>query len=386
MSSPATPSPADDRIGVLYVIWSLQMGGAERVVYDLARGIDRRVFRPNVCCLNFKGRLGEELEREGVPVFALDKRPGVDTGVISRISRLMHELDVSVVNTHLWTSSFWGRLAARRARMKTVVVTEHNLDLWRRPWHRLADRWLARRTNHFVFVSEEVRDFYQAYLRLPADRFDVILNGIDLTPFRRPLDREAARSAMGLPAHRPILGVVGRLEERKGHRFFLSAMKELCAQHPEALGLVVGEGREMEALRRLHAELALGDSVKLQGYWPDLTQALAAIDIFVLPSLMEGHPLAALEAMAAGKPVVATRVGGNARAVEEGVCGLLVPPGDPVALKAAMSALLSDPARAEAMGREGRRRVEARFDLRRAVEANEQLYRRYAGARKGAVR
>ncbi len=104
--------PADERICVLYVIWSLQMGGAERVVADLARSLDRRRFRPLVCCLNFKGSLAEGLEAAGIPVFALDKGKGLDLRVLPRLVRLMREERVDVVHTHLWTSSFWGRLAA----------------------------------------------------------------------------------------------------------------------------------------------------------------------------------------------------------------------------------------------------------------------------------
>src|SRR5262249_39843365 len=131
MSSP----PADGRPTVLYVIWSLQAGGAERVVADLARKIDRRRFRPLVCCLNFKGQLAAPLEADGVPVFALDKRPRLDPRVLFRLVRLMRREKVDVVHTHLWTSSLWGRLAAVLARVPVRVVTEHNLDTWRRAPH-----------------------------------------------------------------------------------------------------------------------------------------------------------------------------------------------------------------------------------------------------------
>ena len=124
---------SDPRIAVLYVIWSLQMGGAERVVADLARSLDRRVFRPLVCCLNFKGNLAPGLEAEGIPVFALDKGKGLDLRVLPRLVRLMRRERVQVVHTHLWTSSFWGRMAAVLARVPVVVVTEHNLDTWRAP-------------------------------------------------------------------------------------------------------------------------------------------------------------------------------------------------------------------------------------------------------------
>jgi glycosyltransferase involved in cell wall biosynthesis len=365
---------SDGRLSVLYVIWSLQMGGAERVVADLARHLDRRLFRPLVCCLNFKGRLAEALEAEGVPVFALDKRPKLDLRVLVRLVRLMRRERVDVVHTHLWTSAFWGRLAGALARVPVVVITEHNLDTWRRAPHLLADRLLGRVTDDWVFVSREVEAFYRARLALPAGRGHVVHNGVDVAPFTRRPDAAAVRARMGLPAAARVAGVVGRLEARKGHRFFLDAMRRVVDRAPGTIGLIVGEGREKEALLAQRDALGLGDAVRLVGYWPDLAEAFAALDVFVLPSLMEGHPLAILEAMAAGKPVVATDVGGNGEAVQPDVTGLLVPPADPAALADAILSLLAEPERSLALGEAGRRSLDRRFSLEAAVRANEHLY------------
>jgi glycosyltransferase involved in cell wall biosynthesis len=366
-----------DRISVLYVIWSLQTGGAERVVADLARGLDRRVFRPMVCCLNFKGRLAEELEAEGIPVFALDKRPKLDPRLLLRLVRLMRKERVDVVHTHLWTSSLWGRLAALLAGVPVRVVTEHNIDTWRRPWHLLADRLLGYFTHEWIFVSGEVESFYRKHLGRASRRGRVVHNGIDVAALSRPVDRHEVRRRMGLPPEARVAGVVGRLDPRKGHRYFVEALHRLSAQDPSVFGLVVGEGKEKEALHAQRDALGLAERLCLVGYWPSLAEALAAIDVFVLPSLMEGHPLAILEAMAAGKPVVATRVGGNPEAVEDGVTGLLVPAEDVTALEGAMRALLGDPDRAQRMGDEARRRLDQRFSLAAAVRANQEVYLRH---------
>jgi len=365
---------SDGRLSVLYVIWSLQMGGAERVVADLARSLDRRLFRPLVCCLNFKGRLAEVLEADGVPVFALDKRPKLDLRVLLRLVRLMRRERVDVVHTHLWTSSFWGRMAGALARVPVVVITEHNLDTWRRAPHLLADRLLGRVTDDWVFVSREVEAFYRARLALPPGRGHVVHNGVDLAPFRCRPEAAEVRARMGLPGAARVAGVVGRLEARKGHRFFLDAMRRVVDRMPGAVGLIVGEGKEKEALLAQRDALGLGDAVRIVGYWPELAEALAALDVFVLPSLMEGHPLAILEAMAAGKPVVATDVGGNAEAVQPGVTGLLVPPADPTVLADAILSLLAEPGRSRALGEAGRRSLDRRFSLQAAVKANEELY------------
>jgi glycosyltransferase involved in cell wall biosynthesis len=368
-------SPSSERINVLYVIWSLQTGGAERVVADLARGLDRARFRAMVCCLNFKGRLAEELEREGIPVFALDKKPKLDPGVLFKLVRLMRREKVDVVHTHLWTSSFWGRLAASIARVPVVVVTEHNLDLWRRAPHFLSDRLLARGTDAWIFVSREVDAFYRPRLPGREAALHTVHNGVDLASLRSaPIPPLRVKDKMGLPAGKRVVGVIGRLEARKGHRFFLEAMPAVLAAAPDTIGVVIGEGKEAEALAAQHESLGLGEGVRLVGYWASVAEALSAIDVFVLPSLMEGHPIALLEAMAAGKPVVATSVGGNGEAVADGVTGLLVPPGDASALAAATLALLRDPERAARMGQAGQAAVRERFSLEAAVRANEEVY------------
>jgi sugar transferase (PEP-CTERM/EpsH1 system associated) len=379
------PGGPDDRISVLYVIWSLQMGGAERVVYDLARKLDRRRFRPMVCCLNFRGRLADELEKEGIRVYALDKKPKLDASVLVKLWKLMRRERVDVVHTHLWTSSFWGRLAALLARVPVVVITEHNLDTWRRTPHFLADRLLGAGTDHWIFVSDEVKAFYRRRLRLGEDDFHVVHNGIDLAQFEAPVDPAQVKQAMGLPAGKRVVGVVGRLEERKGHRFFVDAMKILLARHPDVVGLIVGEGKEMQRLKAQRDALGLQEGVRLLGYWANLAEALGVVDVFVLPSLMEGHPLAILEAMGAGKPVVATTVGGNAEAVEDGVTGYLVPPADPAALADAIQKVLAEPETAGRMGQQARRRLEQRFNLQAAVEVNQDVYTRYCRKNKGGV-
>jgi glycosyltransferase involved in cell wall biosynthesis len=373
------------RTRVLYVIWSLKMGGAERVVFDLARRLDRQLFEPMVCCLNFKGDLAPDLEAAGVPVFVMDKRPGLDPALVPRLARLMRRQHVDVVHAHLWTSSFWGRLGALVARVPAVVVTEHNLDHWRRPWHLLADRLLARTTDEFLFVSREVEGFYRERLALAPERGQVVHNGVERPPLEDLPDPQTARARLGIPSG-PVVGVVGRLEARKGHVFFLEAMARLKETRPGARGLIVGDGVERSTLESRCRQLGLGDTVRIVGFWPDLSEALAALDVFVLPSLMEGHPLAILEAMAAGLPVVATDVGGTAEAVDDGRSGLLVPAGDGAALADAIATLLDDPEGAARMGREARRALEERFSLDVTVRRNEDVYLRCMGLEREEIR
>ncbi len=349
------------------------------MVADLARSLDRKRFRPMVCCLNFKGRLALELEAEGIPVFALDKKPRTDLGALFRLARLMRRERVQVVHTHLWTSSLWGRLAALLAGVPVMVVTEHNLDTWRGRGHFLADRILARFTDHFVFVSQEVASFYRARLPLDDDRCLVVHNGIDRAPFEQTIDRNAVRDRLGLPREAVVAGVVGRLDERKGHRYFLEAMKRLAGEGG-LHGVVVGEGREKDALFAQRGELGLEPRVHLVGYWASLAEALAAIDLFVLPSLMEevipspswkrwlrqaggGHAGGRESRGGGGRPQRVRRPSRRGSAAE------------------AIGSLARDPGERPAWVLEGRRLLGEHFSLEAAVRANEEIYLRCLGDR-----
>lgn len=365
----------------MHLIWSLEIGGAEQVVLNLAKGADRSRFNSMVCCLNWKGQMAQELEVAGIPVVALGKKPKFDPGVIAKLVEVLRRNRIHVLHCHLWTASFWGRLAARIAKVPVVIITEHNIDTWRRPWHLLADRILAKWTDQIVCVSEAVCAFYRERLGRSSGKCRVIHNGIDLARFNRngPHDPAAVRTQLGLPAAGRVVGTVGRVsEERKGHKFFVEAMQTLSGQEPDLSGLIVGGGKLLGEVERHRDALGLRDRVCLPGFWPNarLAEVLSVMDIFVLPSFMEGLPLVILEAMAVGKPVVATTVGGNAEAVEEGVTGWLVPPGDLPAFNAAVLKLLRTPGLIERMGEAGRKRVEERFSLAAMVGAQQEVYRR----------
>ena len=367
MSSP-------EKINVLYLIWTLEMGGAEHVVVNLARGLDRTRFTPMVCCLNWKGRLAEELEREGIRVVALEKSSRWDLRVVGKLVGLLRRERIHILHTHLWSASFWGRIAARLARVPVVVITEHNVDTWRNRFHLLADQWLSRRTDRLIFVSQVVQEFYRQQLVLPLEKCQVVYNGIDLEACRVNGHAAEVRASWGIPAGARVVGTIGRLAERKGHRFFIEAMRTVAATSPNVVGVIVGEGRIRDELAAAIEAAGLRETVRLVGYCPEIAQALSALDLFVLPSLMEGFPLAILEAMAAGKPVVATDVGGTVETMEPGRTGLLVPPANSQALAEAILSLLNDPARAVRMGQAGRARAEERFSLPAMIRETQTLY------------
>jgi len=207
-------------------------------------------------------------------------------------------------------------------------------------------------------------------------RWELLQNGIDAEAFRVAPAGPAAREAVGLDPRRPVIGTVGRLEDRKGQEQLLGALGRLTAtangSGPQ--GLIVGDGPSRERLERQARELGLQDRVRFTGTVSDVRPLLAAMDVFVLPSFAEGMSNALMEAMAAARPVVATNVGGNPEVVADGRTGMLVPPGEAEAIAAAVGTLLHDPGRAGRLAEAGREFVTERFGARARVAELERLY------------
>jgi glycosyltransferase involved in cell wall biosynthesis len=363
-------------LSVLHVIPALPVGGAETLVAQMVRGLDRRRFAPAVCVLGEVGPVGEELLRAGIEVVALEAfgTRGRLLRLVPRLARLYAERQVQIVHTHLYHANYYGRLAALLARVPVIVASVHNV-YDRVKWHRrLANRWLGRRTDRVVAGSDRVRADILRWDGLPAARVAVVPYGIDLAPYQSPPPRAEARQALGLPAEGLIIGTVGRLEIQKGHDILLRGAADLRREGVEARLVLVGDGRERGALERLAAGLGLGAAVHFLGTRRDLPLVLAALDLFAFPSRWEGTPLALIAAMAAGLPVVATPVGGVPSVLTEGATGRMVPVEDVPALTAALRDLVRDPAAARRLGGAGRAHVMAHCSATAMVRQLEALY------------
>ncbi|MDP3789080.1 MAG: glycosyltransferase, partial [Candidatus Omnitrophota bacterium] len=199
----------EKKVKILYLIWSLGLGGAERVVINLAKGLDRTKFNPMVCCLNAKGQFACELENAGIAVIALHKRGPFDIGVIGKLVSVIKKHEIDIMNTHLFGANFWGRIAANIAAIP-VIATEHNVDVWKTKFHFALDRLLARKTNKIIAVSNTVKEFY-ADRGIRPDKIRVIYNGIEVSGFSedRETDEESrkAKCEFGIKDNETVLAV-----------------------------------------------------------------------------------------------------------------------------------------------------------------------------------
>ena len=369
---------------ILFVIGTLDVGGTETQLVELATRLDRRLFQPIVCCLAGEGPLGARLRASGIAVhplgflgFRSSRIPGriVDASrLLIRLWRLIRRERPAILHGMLFWAYVLGTFVGRAAGVPIIVSSRRSLGLFKadKPRYLFAERVADRFTDLFIANSEAVRADTLVREPVSASAIIVIHNGLDLTRFDQAPDRALA-AALDV-AGRPCAIVVSNFIRYKGHEYLLRAWRDVLHRFPSAVMMLVGDGLLRPELEALVDELQIRPSVRFLGVRHDVPALLALADVYVHPSLQEGYSNALLEAMAAGKAVVATAVGGNVEAVSDGVDGLLVPPQDAGALASAISRLLGDRASARRMGELARRSVHDRYEIGAMVRAYEGVY------------
>lgn len=349
-----------DKRKVLLAIEELSVGGAERIVIELANRLDRSVWEPHVLCLAKPGVLAAEVEH--APVHCLDKRPGLDFSLPAKIRALVEKIRPDLVNSHLWTANTWLRWSLGNS--VPTVITEHNCDTWKHFHNRFIDRRLLRVTAGIIAVSEQVSEFYQPHLGIDADRLNVIYNGVNPAAYAAG-EGWRVRSELGIPEDALVAGYVGRLEEQKNPWRLLEAFKLILAEFPEAKLLIGGDGSLYKPLEKAAQQGQLRGKVFFAGQRTDVADVLASLDVFVLPSDREGHPLVVMEAQVAGIPAVVTDAGGapKAVAIDGAACGGVVVEKSAAAVAAATAALFQDREKRRAMGEFARAYASEHFDI-----------------------
>ncbi|MEO8680120.1 MAG: glycosyltransferase [Vicinamibacterales bacterium] len=359
---------------VMQLVLSLAPGGTERLVIEICRRLSS-VADSLVCCLDEPGLWAAELAAINIPVVSLGRAAGFQLSLAPRVARVMTEHRVDVVHCHHYSPYVYGLLASALKPGVRVVFTEHGRlsDAGPSRKRRLVNPMLSILPARICAVSADLKRHMIAE-GFPARRVEVLYNGIDPGQRPRPLQRQAARNALGIPHDALVVGTVGRLDKVKNLSALLGAHAVVVARHPSAILVIVGAGGEAAALEAEARALGIAESVRFAGYRSDVREQLAAFDVYANSSVYEGVSLTILEAMAAVLPVVATRVGGNPEVVVDHETGLLVA-GHPRALADALLRLASDPARRHAMGEAGRWRVKRHFSVTRMVEQYADAYR-----------
>jgi glycosyltransferase involved in cell wall biosynthesis len=381
-------------IRVLRVIARLNMGGPALHVAYLAAGLAERGYDTTLVAGTLArgedsmafvaDELGLEVER--IEELHREISPLRDAVAIVRLARLIRRVRPHILHTHTAKAGAVGRLAALLAgdaRPPIVVHTFHGhvlrgyFDPLRTAGFRLLERWLARMSTALVAVSPQVRDDLVALGVAPRERFVVVRLGIELEQrVAAELDgRGESRRVLGIGPDRFAVGWIGRMTGVKRTEDVLRAFRRLRDRGVDACLCMIGDGPDRPAVERRAHELGVMRDTLFLGYQEDVAPFYAAFDAMILPSINEGTPVSAIEALAAGRPVVATRVGGVPDVVREGEDGFLVDPGDVDALAERLARLAADPALRERLGAAGRARVIPRYSVERLVDDMDRLYR-----------
>ena len=362
------PKPAK----IVHVVLKLDVGGLERMLLRLLARTDRALFAPVVCALDGPGVLAPELAGIDVPLTWMPRRPGLDAALPFRLAAWLRREGAALVHTHNASPHLYGAIAARLAGLP-VVHTKHGRNEPEVRRKVLLNRFASALTDRVVAVSADAARVATLVERVDPRRVVVIPNGVDTREIRPGGDARAARALLGAPELGLHIGCVARLEAVKDHRTLLEAFAVVRAARPDAHLTLVGRGSLQAALEARAAAPDLAGAVTFAGERGDVTPLYAAFDIFALASRSEGLSLTLLEAAAAGLPIVATRVGGNAEVVADGSSGILVPPADPAAFARALLHLGDRPDRG-ALGAVGRALVEHGFSAERMAGAYGALY------------
>jgi glycosyltransferase involved in cell wall biosynthesis len=289
-----------------------------------------------------------------------------------------------VVHSHNTCAFIFGTLGARLAGVRTIVHTDHARAFPDRFRYMAAEYLLSHLVYRVVGVSAPTSEALHRYERIPRRKLVTVPNGIDRSRYTVALDRGQVRRALGIAPEAPVIALAARLTEQKGLQYLLRALPAVIVRHPDVVLLVAGDGPLRPALEALAAELGVAPHVRFLGMRDDIAALLRASDVYALPSVWEGLPMAVLEAMAAGLPVVGSDVGGVGTAVEHQVTGLLVPKRDPARLAEALVAVLGDRVLRRRLGDEARRVFERRFTAEAMARAYEALYLRAPAGGSGA--
>ncbi len=359
---------------VAHIVLSLQPGGLERLVCDLVVSAGERGIEAMVCCLDTDGALARGLRRAGIAVHLVPRKAGLDPGLVIRLAKFLRRERVTVVHTHGPDPMFYGGWAAWLANVPVRLHTQHDTMLEDGGWrHRLKFRLAAPAFHHVVAVSRKTHEIAARHCG-KRSRLRTIPNGIDERRFNAACEPGGDPRLLTDPRHH-VIGTVARLAPEKGLDRLIDAFSIVHKLRPHTRLTIVGDGPERDRLEAQVERLDVAGAVTLLGHQDHVARIVRHFDIFVLPSLTEGIPLALLEAMASGLPAIATAVGGVPEIVTHDENGVLVPAGDPRALLEAIVDLLDRGEKRQQLGARAAATIRQHFSLSRMSSSYRALYR-----------
>ena len=366
------------KINVLHVVNGLQIGGTEKQTVKLVKSLDKNKYRTTVCCLVEGGPLLEDLK--GYKVFILNKKKRFDFSTLLRLCRIIKKEKIDIVHTHNSLPHQYGRTAAILARAPIIISTKHALynygasKLKKRDF--LISRLLSLFTDRFISLTKYGAVYYNKKEKMPLWKTSIIYNGINPQEYCNA-NGSLIRKEFGFKKEDIVVGFVGRLAKIKNLHCFLDAARIISKNNQKVKFMVVGSGPLEEKLKDFAKKIGLSNII-FTGTRKDIPNIVSIFDMLALTSHSELCPNAVLEAMAAGKPVVATKVGGVPELVKEGVTGFLAEPNNHYDVAEKISALINNPALREKFGKNGQNMAESFFTQDIFIKLHEKIYDKLA--------
>ena len=389
------------KIKIIHVITRLDKGGSAENTLLTVRGLDREMYDVVLIRgLSVESNMTEdeagavkeslrEAEREGVRVITVPSlvrrvSPFYDLKAFFALIKILRHEHPDIVHTHTSKAGISGRWAAFFARVPIIIHTPHGHVFWgysgrcKTLFYIVLEKLTACITDKIIALTEQEKKDHIHFHIAPEDKFSVVHSGIDLDRFfNLSVDPAAMKRSLGIPEGNMVVGTVGRLTHVKGHRYLIEAAGRIVDSRPETTFVFLGDGELSDELKNMASNLGIEENVKFPGWRPDVAEVMSVFDVFVLPSLNEGMGRVLVEAMALGKPIVASDVGGIPDLVIHGKNGYLVPVGDVETLSASIKELLDDSGKREKMGNMGRRYA-AGYGSEAMVKKIDGLYRELA--------
>ena len=364
------------KIRILHIVHSLNIGGLERVVINLAKGLLEKGHQPVICCLSEKGRLSEQAENSGVPVFALAKKDGIDPRIPFQLRSVIKAGVFDLIHTHNEAGLIYGALSALMAGQRKIVHTEHGKEAEYQDDKRLQqiEGFLLRRVRDVVLVSSQLREIMPAVRRLDQNRVHTIVNGIDADVYSIHRHRARMKIALGLKPDGFVIGHIARMIPLKNQQFLLSVFEELRKEFEGIQLVLVGDGPSRRELEERCIRAGMEQDVLFIGSRTDIPEVLSVMDLFLLTSTTEGISVTVLEAMAAGIPVIASRVGGNPEVIEDGKNGFLLELDGVQNWVAKAGELIVSPEERARISFNGKHSVRRNFSVKAMTESYERIY------------
>lgn len=353
---------------ILHLITGLEIGGAEMMILKtlpkMQAAFDNRVY-----CIMGHGPMGERLEKAGIHVYYLNLKNIFDLSIIIRFKKIAKEFQPDILVTYLIHADIFGRILGRIFGIKKIICSVRAKLIQPKYLPLLfLDAITSPLVTHYHFNSQAVADMYHKFFFLPKRKITVIPNGLELEKYNIQIDIQKKKQELGLPLDKKIIGCVAKLRKQKGHQYLISAFAEVLKNNKNVFLLLVGDGDERKSIEKQTHDLGITEDVLLIGNRDDIPELLQIIDIFVLPTLFEGMSNALMEAMAAGKPIIATDIPENKELINDNVSGILVPTKNPAAIAKNIQELITDKLQAQNIVTNAKREALERFSLKKITQ------------------